>query len=164
MGSNFIAKLSVGAGPNPIEEIKDVVAQAALDDRQEARAIFATGANNGKAFAKAKGLVSMAVVFFPVPNGETSAGKRELDGFVADIRFLFKIRPINIPAIYGGEWADQMQGWWQLDRVQRFRRGLTIENIPGTSSRTIRATKTFAGTCSFSFWNFESDPRSVLCE
>lgn len=142
---HFVAKLTVGKGPEPTEEIAALVGAGR-------RAVLGTRLSG--AGWSGEPPPCHAVVFHVLPDGT-------IDGIVADILLRRDKMPADAPALYE-PWKDEMKAWWTLTNIRRLRPGLALEHIPGRSEKGLSASKTFSGNASFAYWVFDANPRTAL--
>src|SRR5437868_10208618 len=101
MPSHFVAELMSNKGPDPAQEIEELLAKAPAEERGQA--VFGTRmAGTGWQWTTP----AFAIIFFRKPDGT-------LDGVVAEILSRFKAAPGNVPEVYA-PWMKSMKGWWEL--------------------------------------------------
>jgi hypothetical protein len=156
MPYHFVAQLTPGKGPDPDAEVSEIIAKAGVDPERVERGRATFGTRMAGSDWK-WGNPAYAIAFFRTAEGT-------IDGFVAEILNRHLEPPKEIPAIYE-PWTKSIRGWWSLRNAVRFRKGVTLGDIPGRSSSSgTSALETFSKTCSFAYWQLEASPVPALCE
>ena len=157
MNASFLAKFTATEGlPDPLVELASIVEQTSPgdgmhDDHDRDFAWFAT--RLGKTGNHYKG--ARCMVFARLTDGSIEA----VSGTICD-------RRTSIPddAFIKELYGEQHQGvWWKIKDVEsvKFR---SIDDLPGRSKTGRTATETFAGSCSFAYWNFDGTGAVKKCD